>query len=277
MSDDVKLNSYFERIGFSGSIAPNLQTLDVLHRLHPAAIPFENLDPLMGVPVSLNLRDIEGKLLGSRRGGHCLEHNVLFLAVLRTLGFEARGHLARVLWNSLEGAEPSPTHMVISVDLLGTAYLADVGFGGLSLTGPLKLRSEVEQDTPNERFRLTEAESTWRLEVEIAGSWRPVYLFDIEEKGDADFSALNQQLSSGPEPRMARTLMAARAADGKRFALRNDRLNTYGGPSGIETRRLESVVDIKEALSDVFGISLPGSEKLDPALSRILAARGEAT
>ena len=44
---DVNLNAYFERVGFAGSIAPNLTTLEALHSLHPAAIPFENLDPLL--------------------------------------------------------------------------------------------------------------------------------------------------------------------------------------------------------------------------------------
>jgi N-hydroxyarylamine O-acetyltransferase len=49
----VNIDAYFERIAFSGSIAPTLETLQQLHALHPAAIPFENLDPLLGVPVLL--------------------------------------------------------------------------------------------------------------------------------------------------------------------------------------------------------------------------------
>ena len=71
MSGDPNIDAYFERIGFAGSIAPSLQTLEALQALHPAAIPFENLDPLMGVPVRLDLKNLEQKLLFEKRGGYC--------------------------------------------------------------------------------------------------------------------------------------------------------------------------------------------------------------
>src|SRR5690606_13132470 len=44
MSSDASIDAYFERINFAGSIAPTLSTLEQLHVLHPAAIPFENLN-----------------------------------------------------------------------------------------------------------------------------------------------------------------------------------------------------------------------------------------
>ena len=69
MSQKVNLNAYFERIGFAGSIAPTLATLELIHALHPAVIPFENLNPLLGLPVNLDLASIEKKLLSERRGG----------------------------------------------------------------------------------------------------------------------------------------------------------------------------------------------------------------
>ena len=82
---DVHIDAYFERIGFAGSIAPTLETLAQLHALHPAAIPFENLNPLMDMPVRLELRNLEQKLLFDRRGGMCIEHNLLFKALLESL------------------------------------------------------------------------------------------------------------------------------------------------------------------------------------------------
>ena len=94
MSDDANIDAYFERIGFSGSIAPTLQTLEILHQLHPAAIPFENLDPLMEVPIRLELRNLEQKLLFEKRGGYCLEQNLLFKAMLEDLAILTNGNLA---------------------------------------------------------------------------------------------------------------------------------------------------------------------------------------
>ena len=93
MSDEANLDAYLKRINYAGSIAPTLETLEMLHRLHPAAIPFENLDPLMELPVRLQLSDIEQKLLFERRGGYCFEHNLLLKAVLEVDGL--RGDAAR--------------------------------------------------------------------------------------------------------------------------------------------------------------------------------------
>ena len=87
MSDDVNINAYFERIGFAGSIAPSLPTLQALQWAHVTAIPFENLTPLLGLPVRLDLKSLEQKLIHERRGGYCFEQNTLFAAALEAIGF----------------------------------------------------------------------------------------------------------------------------------------------------------------------------------------------
>src|SRR5690606_15004552 len=114
----------------------------------------ENLDPVMDVPVRLELRNLEQKLLYEKRGGYCVEQNLLFKAMLEDLGFGVTGIGARVLWGHPEGTERPPTHFVLLVDINGTPYLADVGFGGATPTAPLRLRADLEQATPHETFRL---------------------------------------------------------------------------------------------------------------------------
>ena len=64
--DTVDLAGYLARIGHHGPALPELATLQALHVLHPAAIPFENLDPLLGLPVPLDLSSLQGKMV---RGG----------------------------------------------------------------------------------------------------------------------------------------------------------------------------------------------------------------
>ncbi|CAB4243795.1 protein of unknown function [Methylacidimicrobium sp. AP8] len=62
------LDRYFARIGYGVPASATLDTLSRLHALHPQAIPFENLDPLLGRPVRLDLDSIERKLvLAGRR------------------------------------------------------------------------------------------------------------------------------------------------------------------------------------------------------------------
>ena len=115
MSDDANIDAYFERIGFAGSIAPTLTTLEQLHALHPAAIAFENLDPLLGIPVRLELRNLEQKLLFEKRGGFCFEQNLLFKAMLEDLGYTVTALAARVHWNRPEDEEQPLSHMALLV------------------------------------------------------------------------------------------------------------------------------------------------------------------
>lgn len=265
---DVDIDAYFERIGFAGSIAPTLETLQQLHALHPAAIPFENLDPLLGVPVRLELKNLEQKLLYDRRGGFCLEHNLLFKAVLEDLDFSVKGLAATVLWNMPEGSDRPPTHMALAVEVAGSTYLCDVGFGRLTLTAPLRMRTEIEQQTPHETFQLTGEAPDWRLEARIGDEWRPLYKFTLEPKGFDDYQAMNDFLSG--DPRFRENLAAARSEKGRRYGLRNARFTTHviGEPS--ESRLLGSVAELREVLGGTFGINLPGSDRLDPALESIL-------
>lgn len=274
MSQKVNLNAYFERIGFAGSIAPTLATLELLHALHPAVIPFENLNPLLGLPVALDLASVEKKLLAERRGGYCFEHNLLLMAVLRELDFTVRGLAARVVWTDPSAVDRPPTHMLLAVDIGGATYMADVGFGGLTLTAPLKLKSDVEQPTPHETFRLTGGEPDWTLEAQIDGAWKPLYVFDAIEHSPDYYEAPNQWLSTDPASPFRTELRVALSPSGKRLALRNNRLTTHivGEPS--ESRLLGSVAELREVLSGTFGIALPPAELLDPRLEVILANAG---
>jgi len=268
MNEHVHLTAYFERIGFSGSIAPTLATLEALHALHPASIPFENLSPLIGLPVLLDQASLEQKLIHDKRGGYCYEHNMLFMRILRELDFPVTGYGARVLWGHPEGEERPVSHMVLGVDVGGATYLADVGFGSMTLTTPLRLRGGQEQETPFATYRLVGEAPSYRLEVRIGEEWKPVYAFDLIEKSEDDYAALN----AATYPRFADMLVAARTEKDVRHTLRDLRLSHYGRDGGEPQRRiLTSVAEIREALSETFGIALPPADLLDPALERVLA------
>lgn len=269
MSEEANIDAYFERIGFAGSIAPTLQTLELLHALHPAVIPFENLDPLMQVPVRLELSNLQQKLLFERRGGYCLEQNLLFKAVLETLGFPVRGLGARVLLGHPEGGERPISHVLLAVDIGGATYIADVGFGGQTPTAPLRLKADVEQPTPHEAFRLSGGEPEWRLEFRRGEAWQPLYSFDLSEKSFEDYQSINDMTSSGPT--FSRNLVAARAEKGRRLTLRNDRFTIHPLGGAAESRTLSGTAELREVLSGPFGIALPQSDRLEPALEKALA------
>lgn len=269
MSDDANIDAYFERIGFAGSIAPTLETLGQLQALHAAAIPFENIDPIMGSPIRLELRNLEQKLLFEKRGGYCFEQNLLMKAMLEDLGFGVRAVAARVNWNHASEAERPLSHMALTVDVNGTDYLVDVGFGAVNPTGPLRLRADTEQATPHEPFRLVGGEPDWRLQVKLGEEWRSVYTFDLTERSFDEFVSLNDELQaqSGFRDR----LIAARHEKGRRITLTNRELKIRPVGGETETRTLAGVLDTKDVLANMFGIALPSAERLDPALERVFS------
>ena len=272
MSQKVNLNAYFERIGFAGSIAPTLATLETITALHPAAIPFENLNPLLGLPVALDLKAIQTKLVTEKRGGYCYEHNLLLAAVLRELDYSVKQLAARVVWGDPNAQKAD--HMLLLVELGGATYLVDAGFGGSTPTAPLRLRADVEQATPHGLYRLSGGQPEWLLETRIGEDWKAVYAFDTVEKTVADYEPANLYLSTDPGSAFVTQLRVALSPAGKRLALWNNRLNVHVEGAESETRVLTSVAEIREVLSGTFGIQLPATELLDAKLQTFVADAG---
>jgi N-hydroxyarylamine O-acetyltransferase len=270
MPEKVNLKAYFERIGFAGSIAPTLATLDLLHALHPAAIPFENLSPLMGDPVALDQPRLEKKLLIDRRGGYCFEHNLLFMRMLEDLDFVVRPLLARVVWANPEGANQPPSHLLLLVEVNGQNHIADVGFGGLTLTTPLRLRADVEQATPHEAFRLTGGEPDWALEVRIGEDWQPVYVFSLDKVSEEAIGAINHRVATDPASPFTHELRVALAPSGKRLKLHNATFTVQPVEGEAEKRSIGSMEELRAVLTGEFGLVLPSDERLEPALARLL-------
>lgn len=267
----IDLDAYFRRIGFIGAARVDLETLAALHRLHPQAIAFENLDPLLGIPVSLEAAALESKLVRSGRGGYCYEHNLLFMHVLRSLGFCVRGLGARVLYGSPEGAVTARAHMLLGVDLDGRRHIADVGFGGLTLTAPLNLDDEGEQVTPHEPCRVLRAGNDFVLQAKIGKSWQALYRFDLQEQFQPDYEITNWYQSTCPSSAFTNNLMAAHAPPGVRYALRNNELKLHARDGSTERRRLRSAAELREVITGTLGIKLAYSASVDALFTRLTA------
>lgn len=270
MAEKVNLKAYFDRIGFAGSIAPTLATLEMLHALHPAAIPFENLNPLMGEPVRLDQPSLERKLLAERRGGYCFEHNLLFMRILRDLDFTVRPLLARVVWNNPENANNPPSHLLLLVEVNGQNYIADVGFGGQTLTAPLRLRAEVEQTTPHESFRLVGGDPDWTLETKLGEDWRPLYLFSLDTVEEADIGPINERVATDPASPFTSELRVALAPSGRRLKLLNTVMTIQPVDGEKEKRDITRMEILRSVLTEEFGLVLPQNEALEAALARNL-------
>lgn len=268
----VHLDEYFRRVGYDGARAATLETLRRLHGLHSQAIPFENLSPFLGEPVKLDLESLEEKLVRRMRGGWCFEQNLFFSHVLRAVGFEVKTLAARVRWNVPAGVTTARSHMLMLVTIGGERFIADVGFGGLTLTAPLRLIADVEQPTLHEPYRLVALADAYILEAKIAGNWQALYVFDLHEQLQADYEVSNWYLANNPESQFVTGIIAARADADRRHALRNTWYSIHSSSAETERRFIGSVAEMKSVLHGPMRIPLPQSAELDARLQKVIDA-----
>jgi N-hydroxyarylamine O-acetyltransferase len=269
MRSEFNLGAYFDRIGYGGPASPTLDTLQAIHGLHPQAIAFENLNPLLHWPVQLDAQSLQAKLVAQGRGGYCYEHNLLLKHALDTIGFRVAGLAARVLWNSADDAIRPRTHMLLLVDLNGEQWIADVGFGGLTLTAPLRLVVNEAQTTPHEPFRLIRVDDDYALQAGVRGDWRTLYRFDLQPQFLPDYELASWYLCHHPESRFVNHLVVARVHPQRRYALFNNELAIHELQGDTVRRKLASAAELLGVLEETFGIVLPESAELRTKLAQV--------
>ncbi|HEY2733448.1 MAG TPA: arylamine N-acetyltransferase [Polyangiales bacterium] len=266
------LDAYFRRIGYVGSREPSLATLTELQRRHTVAIPFENMNPLLGLPVRLDVASLERKLVDERRGGYCFEQNGLFMHVLRALGYELVGLAARVTWNQADDAPTARSHMLLRLTIDRCDYIADVGFGAMVLTNPLRLVADVEQSTSHEPFRLAAQADELKLQVKLLGVWKTLYRFDLTPQLPIDYELANYYIATHPGSHFVQNLMVARTTETRRYALLNNELSTYDRSGRANRRVLADASELRAALEGELQLHLPESAALTSLLTRLTGA-----
>ena len=264
------LDRYLTRIGHHGDRTPTLATLQDVVARQTEAIAFENLTPLTGAPVLLEPDDLQDKLVARHRGGYCYELNLLTADALRALGYAVTPLAARVVWNRPETDETPRNHLLLRVDLPEGPHLVDTGFGGLTLTGVLRLEAGPAQATPHEPFRLQARGDGFVLQADIGGTWRSLYLFDLQPQLRVDAAVGSWYTSTHPGSLFVNHLLAGRPTPERRYALSGNvhTVHHRGGPS--EQTRLTTVAAIEAVLERDFLLDLAGIDGLRAALARFV-------
>lgn len=210
-----ELPAYLERIGLSG--APSLHEM---HRAHVTRILFENLDPLVGIPVSLAPDALAHKLVDAGRGGYCFEQNMLFKVALEALGVHVEPMLARVR----NGRPPVPagplTHLLLRVQWRGTVWHADVGFGNGTLIEPIPFGPGGPYEQMGWRYRVVQEEQLLVLQTESEDGWRDLYAFAPKPVPPIDIDVNNWFTCTHPEsPFVTRLVVTEHGQDGSRTTL----------------------------------------------------------
>lgn len=257
-SERLDVEAYLSRIGFVGRPAPTEETLRALHRAHVVAIPFENLDILLGRGVPLDLDSLQDKLIRRLRGGYCYEHNLLFAALLDRLGFDVTRLAARVR-NGSERIRPR-THMVLRVHAEDQDWLADVGFGGECPLEPVPLRDVATARQSGWTYRLDRGEDgAWFLRSLHADGWFDLYSFTLEPHHRVDYDVYNYYAATNPDSPFAGRLVVQRTGTRARHSLRGRELDITRADGSTEHHRL-SDAEYPRVLRETFGIALAPAE-----------------
>lgn len=171
----MDLNLYLQRIHVDEVKDHSLEELTKLQNQHMLHVPFENLDVMHHVPISLDVEAYYKKIVCNYRGGFCYELNGLFNWLLQKLGFQSQ--LVSATVNRPDGTwarAGSHACMIVELDHL---YLVDVGFGD-SARAPLPLTGEIREDVSG----------AYRVQ-KVSGQ-----TYDVEWKqvGDHNWNTLNR-------------------------------------------------------------------------------------
>lgn len=249
----LDLDAYLARVGLRGR--PDLAEL---HRAHVTSIPFENLDPRRGIPVSLEPEDLERKLVAARRGGYCFEQNLLLKGGLEALGASVELYLARVRLGREPGAPRPRTHLVLGVQDRGARWHADVGFGNGTPLEPIPFGPGREHEQAGWRFRVVEDGPELVLQsAGQNGDWTDLYGFIPEPVPLIDVVTSNWYTCTHPRsPFVTGLIVSTQQPNGERASLSD----WNGGPSLTEETPTASTVTavkpdaIPELVASRFGL-----------------------
>lgn len=254
----VDVDAILRRIGIAGRPTPSAEALAALQRAWVGSIPFENLDIVLGRPIRLALPVVADKLIRRGRGGYCLEHVALFVALLRELGWDAHESLAAM--PDLEARQVPPTHATAIVRIGDDRWMADVGFGGGPLL-PLPLRDGAEVGGGDTwAHRVVRVGDRWQQQTWRKGRWTPTHTTTAEPATDAAIAAGNRWVSTDPSSLFVGRAVLMRVTEHERTVLVDHELRVGRVGSGETVRTLDPDERLAE-IAEGFGVPLGDDER----------------
>ena len=254
----MDIKACFERLGLPEDTEVSLtyDFLCELQRRWVLSVPYENLDILSGIPISLDPEQLYGKLILRRRGGYCFESNCLLSHILKQLGFRVKDYLARFLRG--ESGIPVRRHRVLAVTAEGATYICDVGVGQIAPRCPVKLEEGIVQEQCGEKYRfLRHATLGWVLEEYHArDGWRALFAFTEEEQLEIDFIQPSFYCEHHPDSPFNKSVMVAIKTPDGRKTVSGREYKVFRGSELLSLEENLSDARLSEILKTEFGISL---------------------
>ncbi len=224
----MDFHAYLQRINYAGSLAPDAETLRLLHLAHLRTVPFENLSIHTNEPIVLDDDALFEKIVVRRRGGFCYELNGLFAALLRELGF--------------------------GVKVVSELWLVDVGFGD-SFLEPVLVDEQREQVQGARIYRiLRDGDYFVLMQRAVDTGWKAQYRFTMASYQYGDFAERCRYHQTSPESHFTQSRLCSRATPEGRVTLSGMRFITTGAGDARQEQILENEEEHATVLLEQFGI-----------------------
>ncbi len=252
-----EFRSYFEKLNIKPENL-SLELVSNIQKQHLQNYSFNNLSVLLGEDISLDISDIINKIVIKGFGGYCFEHNKLMHDVLKSLGFNVRLLVGRVINN--QDIDAPRTHRITLLEWQDDHYLIDVGFGPKNPQKPVKIEIFNDSNENNQSYRITQdRHQDFRLEMLTQDGYYALYTFNLNRYTEADCLVGNFYSHKHPNAVFVNNLIVSLIYPDVILSLINDTYHRIGTDNTdiIEIkdhRHLKSIVD-KD-----FNIKLSGAE-----------------
>ena len=254
-----QIGEYLRRIHWQGTEEVSLENLTKLQRLHLTHIPYENLDLINGVPLSLTPEALFQKIALNHRGGYCFELQGAFCYLLKGLGFEVKQYAGRFM--DEPGVVQMRRHRILVVSLSGKRYVCDVGVRSESSRIPLELIEGLVQDDGISQYQYQKDPFYgWVLmQKENGKPWKPLLGFTEEEQIDADYVMPSFYCEKHPDSTFNKFMKISIFTPDSDLTIVHNTFKIYRHGRVEQRRELGTEEEAVELLQDTFGIDVPDS------------------
>ena len=249
----MDIKKYLKRIGFEGEAKADYKTLYELQYRHFLSVPYENIDILNKVDLSLDIDVLYKKVVERGRGGYCFELNALYNWLLCELGFKTISYFARFLLDEPDLSLVMRRHRIMRVEIDGEYYLTDVGVGAVVPERPLRLVENEETKIRGLTFKfIKEPFLGWVLYVLRKGEWGKLYSFTEEEQNEIDFVQPNFYCQYHPDSIFNKQNMIAIRTEKGKYSIDGNTFRVL--ENGALTEKECTDEEITEIMKTNFGI-----------------------
>lgn len=255
LMNPTTISAYRARLNITTPLTADLATLRLLQERHMLAVPFENFDVYRGGVASLNVEELTQKIIYRQRGGYCFELNTLYGALLRALGFTVKPVLARVLLRS-PAETPPRNHLTNLVDLDGSWYVTDVGFGGLGSRVPLPIASTKPAADSDGLLRVVpRPDAECLIERQTTEGWQPQYQFQTTAAVPSDVAMANFHTYRHPDSQFVKYRLIGLFTPTGRIGLFGNQFSERRGLEVVEKREVPDGAEWVDFVCARFGVA----------------------